>query len=66
MRQYNVGIPFQRIAIDIGGHFRLMGAGNSYIMIMGDYFTKWMDTYAILNQEITIVPKALVSNFCPS
>ena len=31
---------------------------------VGDYFTKWVEAYAIPNQEVTIVPKALVYSFC--
>ena len=33
-------------------------------MVVGDYFTKWMEAYAIPNQEATTVAKQLVHNFC--
>ena len=64
MRQYNVGFPFERIAIDIAGPFPVTDDGNHYIMVEGDYFTKWVANYAIPNQEVTTVAKELVHNFC--
>ena len=33
-------------------------------MVVGDYFTKWVEAYAIPNQEVTSVAKELVHNFC--
>ena len=38
--------------------------GNRYIMVIGDYFAKWVEAYAIPNQEVTTVVKQLVHNFC--
>ena len=43
MRQYNVGLPFERIAIDIAGPFLVTDDGNLYIVVVGDYFTKWVE-----------------------
>ena len=64
MRQYNVRLPFERIAIDIVGPLPVADDGNWYIMVIGDYFTQWVQAYAIPNQEVTTVAKALVYNFC--
>ena len=33
-------------------------------MVVGDYFTKWVEAYAIPNQEVTTVAKQLVHNLC--
>ena len=55
MRQCNVGLPFERIAIDIARPFPVTDDGNRYIMVVGDYFTKWVEAYAIPNQEVTTV-----------
>jgi hypothetical protein len=41
MRQYQVGEPLQRMAIDIAGPFHPTHDGNQYIIIVMDYFTKW-------------------------
>ena len=47
MRQYAVGIPFERIAIDIAGPFPVTDDGNRYIMVVGDYFTKWVEARCV-------------------
>ena len=40
--RYN-GLHFERIAIDIAGPFPVTDDGNQYIMVVGDYFTKWVE-----------------------
>ena len=57
--RYEVGLPFESIAIDIAGPFPVTDDGNRYIMVVGDYFTKWVETYVILNHEVTTVAKEL-------
>ena len=64
MRQYNVVLPFERIAVDIAGPFPVTDDGNRYIMVVDDYFTKRVEAYTIPNQEVTTVAKQLVHNFC--
>jgi hypothetical protein len=59
MQQYNVGAPFERIAIDVAGSDQ----GSRYLLIAMDYFTKWPEVYAIPNQEASTVAEALVTNF---
>ena len=41
MHQYNVGAPFERIAVDIAGPFPESERGNRYVLVAMDYFTKW-------------------------
>jgi hypothetical protein len=50
MQQYNTGAPFERIQ-------------NQYLVTEMDYFTNWLETYTIPNQEVSTVLEALVSNF---
>jgi hypothetical protein len=63
MHQYNVGAPFERIAIDVAGPFPLSDQGNQYHLITMDYFTKWPEAHAIPNQEASTIAEALVTNF---
>ena len=40
-------------------------AGNCYVLVAADYFTKWVETYAIPNQEAVTVAKKLTEQmFC--
>lgn len=55
----------QVVAVDILGPLPESTAGNSYILVAGDYFTKWLEAYAIPNQEAVTVARKLVNQmFC--
>ena len=61
--QYNVGAPMERLAIDVLGPLPITEAGNKYLLITADYFTKWVEAYPIPNQEAITVAEALVNGF---
>jgi len=59
------GYQMQIVAVDILGPLTESTNGNSYILVMGDYFTRWMEAYAIRNQEATTVAQKFVDEiFC--
>lgn len=60
LRLYNVGAPWERIAVDVAGPFPVTDSGNKYFMVVMDYFTKWPEVFAIPNQEATTVASKLV------
>jgi len=62
MKQYNVGLPFERLAIDVAGPFPETNRGNKYILVAIDYFSKWPEMFAISNQEASTVADILVKN----
>ena len=53
--------PMQIIAMDILGPLPESEAGNSYILVIGDYLTRWMEAYPIPNQEATTVARILTN-----
>ena len=55
------GYPFERMALDIMGPLPTTESGNKYILVVGDYFTKWKEAFAIPNQEAKTVAEKLVN-----
>ena len=53
----------QIVAMDILGPLPESEAGNSYILVVTDYFTRWTEAYAIPNQEAITVAKKLTDEF---
>lgn len=45
--------PMQIVAMDIHGPLPESDAGNSYIVVVGNYYTRWMEAYPIPNREAT-------------
>ena len=54
------GYPFERIALDIMGPMPTTESGDKYILVVGDYFTKWKEALAIPNQEAKTIAEKLV------
>ncbi|XP_071177861.1 uncharacterized protein [Mytilus edulis] len=63
MRQYNVGAPLERVAMDIMGPLPRSIQGNNYLLVIGDYFTKFVHAIPLKSQEAEVVARALVENF---
>ena len=59
------GYPMQVVAVDIMGPLPESISGNSYVLVASDYFTKWVEVYAIPNQEASTVAQKLTDEmFC--
>ena len=63
LRQYRVGGPLERVALDILGPLPVTESGNKYVLVIGDYFTKWMEAIPIPDQTAVTVAKAFVGEF---
>ncbi|KAK2899936.1 hypothetical protein Q8A73_013065 [Channa argus] len=60
--QYLVGAPMERVGVDILGPFPTTEAGNRYILVAMDYFTKWPEAYAVPDQTATTAAQRLVED----
>ena len=55
------GYPMERIAVDILGEFLMTENGNKYILVVGDYFTKWKECFPMPNMEAITVARIMVN-----
>ena len=63
LQQYAVGAPLERVAMDILGPLPKSDRGNVYVLVIGDYFTKWVEAFALPNQEAETVARVFVEEF---
>ncbi|XP_062602775.1 uncharacterized protein LOC134264500 [Saccostrea cucullata] len=61
--QYHAGAPLERVHIDLMGPFVESGKGNKYILMIVDQFTKWLECYALPDQEAETVATSFVEGF---
>ncbi len=52
--------PFVRVGLDIVGPLPITKQGNSYIITLVDYFTKWVEAKAVPNMKTEEVVKFLI------
>lgn len=62
LQKYVVGAPMERWAIDILGPLPLTNKKNSYLMVVGDYFTKWIDAIPIRNMKANTIAQKFVNH----
>ena len=63
MKQFIVGAPLERLAIDVLDPLPVSEKGNKYLLIVADYFTKWVEAYPLENQRAEVVAEVLVKEF---
>ena len=54
MKQYIVGGTMERVAMDILGPLPETYSGNKYVLVVTDYFTRWVEAYPLPNQEACV------------
>ena len=66
LQNVQVGSPMQVVMVNNLGPLPKSSNGNQYILVAGDYFTRWMEAYAIPNQEAdTVAQKLTEEMFSP-
>lgn len=43
LKYYYVGVLFECLVMDILGFFLRLNKGNKFLLVVGDYFLKWLD-----------------------
>ena len=62
MKQYNVGYPLDRVAIDIMGPLPVSN-NTGYLLLVSCYFTKWLDAIPINSIDAKTVATNLTERF---
>jgi len=55
--------PLERVAMDIMGPLPTTARGNRYIVVIEDYFTKWVEAFPMADMRAETVAVALVDGF---
>ena len=63
MKMYGVGEAMERVAVDILGPLPTSRKGNRFIIVIADYFTKWVEAYPVPNHTAEMVAETIVTNF---
>ena len=63
MKSHVTGVPMERICLDIVGPFPESWNRNKYGLVVTDYFTKYVEIYAIPNQEASTIASVLMREF---
>ena len=63
MKSYIMGARFERLASDIAGPFPTTERGNSYILVIQDYFTKFIEVYPLKDIESETVADVLLKGW---
>ena len=65
LQPFSVGGPGELVSIDVTGPHPKTNRGNVYILTCQDYFSKWVECFALPNQEAELVARVLVEQvFC--
>ncbi|XP_022111409.1 protein NYNRIN-like [Acanthaster planci] len=63
LQQRAVGAPMERVALDIVGPLPETAKRNKYILVVGDYLSKWMEAYPLADQTAEAVAETFVKEF---
>ncbi|XP_030595617.1 uncharacterized protein LOC115787179 [Archocentrus centrarchus] len=63
MGTVRVGAPMERIAVDLMGPLNETERHNRFILVVQDYFSKWVEAYAVPNEQASTVAEKIVSEW---
>ncbi|KAL6421358.1 hypothetical protein ACFW04_014695 [Cataglyphis niger] len=58
---YNAGVPFERVQLDVVGPFPTSSSENKYLLVISNYFTKWVEAFPLKNVRTKTVAETFVN-----
>lgn len=65
MGTVQVGAAMERIAVDLMGPLNEIEWRNRYILVVQDYFRKWVEAYPVPNEQAATVAEKIASECWP-
>ena len=62
LQNLKAGYPLEVIAMDIVGPFPISKSGSKYILVVSDYFTRWVEAFGIPSQDAITVANRIVDS----
>ena len=63
LADFRVGAPMDRVALDLLGPVPMLNNGNCHILVLVDYFTRWVEAFPIPDQCAETVAHKMVCDF---
>ncbi|VDI69815.1 Hypothetical predicted protein, partial [Mytilus galloprovincialis] len=63
LRQSKSSAPLERINVDIVGPLPVTANGNEYIIVLGDYYSKWKEAFPVPNHTAMTVADKIITEF---
>ena len=63
LKDYRVGAPLGRVAVDVMGPLPVTAQGNKYLIVVCDYFTRWVEAFPLPDQKADRVAQTFVHEF---
>ena len=63
LKDYRVGAPLDRVAVDVMGPLPVTAQGNKYLIVVCDYFTRWVEAFPLPDQKADRVAQTFVHEF---
>ena len=63
LKPINIGVPFEKVGMDILGPFPVTARGNKFVLVIMDYFTKWPEAIPIPDMTAETVAAVFVDRW---
>ena len=63
MQNHQVGLPVERVSLDVSGSWSVSQEGHGDILVVMDHSTKWAEGWIIPHQMAQTVAQVLVEQF---